>query len=393
MDGMDMQSKPPSFSYISNPRASYRGNWQGFEHLVGWKLADDALRIIASWDGYEPTPLLRFSGLAAKFDVADVYCKYESDRFGIGSFKALGGAYALGRILEFRKADGGQPSVAVTASDGNHGLSVAWGARRFGIRCVVYLHSRVSDGRANLIRGMDAEIVRVEGNYDDSTRAAALAAQSNGWILVPDTASSFDPVPVQVMAGYGVMLDEIIHKMTPSTTPTHIFLQGGCGGLAASIAGLVRERWPTEEQPRIIIVEPEEAACLFASAHVGAPARVRGALDTVMAGLSVGEVSAVAWPVLDRAADAFMTIPDTAAIDLMRALACGRYGDPPLAVGDSGVAGLAGFLALAADPAARRDNGIDEGSRILTIATEGPVDRATYDSIVEGYEVPKEQPA
>jgi diaminopropionate ammonia-lyase len=218
-------------------------------------------------------------------------------------------------------------------------------------------------------------VVRVAGNYDDSTRRAMQDARVHGWTLVSDTAlSEADRQPGQVMAGYGVMLREIVAQAV--RPPTHVFVQGGCGGLAAAVFGLLQDAWV--EPPRFIVVEPETADCLFQSARAGEPVRIHGALDTIMAGLSVGEPSATAWKTIWRTASAYLTISDEAAIEAMRILAEGRFGDPPRVAGDAGAAGLAGFLAVAADPQLRAKLDLSATSRVLTILTEGAVDAEAY---------------
>lgn len=354
---------------------------------------------IRAWSGYEPTPLLAFPGLAASLGLSRVWCKYEAPRFGLGSFKALGGAYAVMRVLQERvaAATGLAASAAdlesgrfaeitggvtvITASDGNHGLSVAWGAQRFGARAVVYLHRAVSEGREALIRAVGGETVRIAGNYDDSVADAARVAREKGWVLVADTSEDLtDPAPARVMAGYGVLVREVLDAIPPAEAPTHVMLQGGCGGMAAAVAGLIADHCDDLGVPRpcFVIVEPENAACLIATAIAGQPVRIEGDLDTIMAGLSVGEVSALAWPVLDRLGAVYMTIPDGVARDAMEAFGRGSYGDRPVVIGDAGVAGLAGLIHLARNADARALAGLDADARVLTIATEGAVDRDGY---------------
>lgn len=339
-------------------------------------LLEDARRTITGWPGYAPTPLRALEGMAAWLGLDAVLAKDEASRFGLGSFKALGGAYAVERRA--RAATG--PLTVATASDGNHGLSVAWGARRFGCACRIYLHEHVSPGRAALIGAMGAEVVRVAGTYDDSTARAARDCAAHGWALVSDTAlDEGDDGPAEVMAGYGIMLDEVADGV--EAPPTHVFVQGGCGGLAAAVVGVLCERWALAP-PRFVVVEPERADCLYRSARAGRPVRAEGDLDTVMSGLSVGEVSLSAWKVLAPTVSAYMTIPDSAAVAAMRALADGRYGDLPLVAGDSGVAGLAGVIAAASDPSAAEALGLDRHARVLAFVTEGAVDREGWRALV-----------
>lgn len=357
---------------------------------VSWAMADEAWREITSWDGYAATPLIEWSGLAKAIGVASIHCKYEGGRFNIGSFKALGGAYAALRALNTHldkacpNGNGAlqpQDVTICTASDGNHGLSVAWGARRAGSKCVVFLHAGVSRSRQELIEAMGAEVRRVDGNYDVSTAQALSVSKAEGWILVADTAPEYSENPVRVMSGYGVMVRETLDQYG-DVAPTHIFLQGGCGGLAAGVVGLLRERDNSSTSPCVVVVEPDRADCLFKSAEEGRPIRVDGDLDTLMSGLSVGEVSCVAWPVLEHGVDFFMRIPDEAALKAMQAFASGFAGDASIEIGDSGVAGIAGALIAVRDTDVSRMLGLGHDSRILVIATEGAVDRDSYEKLV-----------
>jgi diaminopropionate ammonia-lyase len=279
-------------------------------------------------------------------------------------------------LLADLSAQDRKAATVVTASDGNHGLSVAWGARRAGCACRIYLHENVAESRADLIRAQGAEVVRVAGNYDDSTHRAKSDALAHGWYLVSDTALSPDDLaPAYVMAGYTVMMDEIIAQ-TGDDVPTHVFIQGGCGGLAAAAFGVLHEAWG--QQARFVIVEPDKADCLFQSARAGHPVRIEGDLDTVMGGLSVGEVSLTAWETIRATTRDFLTIADDDAIATMARLGRGTWGDPPLVVGDAGGAGLAGLIAAARDTDIRAALGLYSGSRVLTIVTEGAVDAPGY---------------
>ncbi len=154
-----------------------------------------------------------------------------------------------------------------------------------------------------------------------------------------------------------------------------MFIQGGVGGAAASVSVQGRARF--KPSPALIVVEPEHAACLLASAELGAPTAVAGELETIMAGLACGEPSLLAWQELERGATAFMAVPDEAAIAAMRRLAADG-----LVIGESGVAGLAGLMLAAADPEARAALGLDAASRVLLFGTEGATDPTVYTDLV-----------
>ena len=337
-----------------------------------------AMREIASWPGYAPTPLVDLSGLAREAGVSRLVYKDEGGRFGLGSFKALGGAYAVSRVEAARP---GEELVFCCATDGNHGRAVAWKAAALGRRCVIYLHRDVSVGRERAIRAYGAEIRRVDGNYDSSVRQAAADAAANGWILVSDTShGGYRRIPCDVMQGYSLIAQEVLDQ---GLHPTHLFVQGGVGGLAAALCA---HFWEVlgPEAPRVVVVEPERAACLYESAVAGRPVAIGGSLDTVMAGLACGEVSEVAWDILSQGAHHFITIADDDAMAAMRLLAAGAAGGPPLVAGESAPAGLAAFLACAADPALRRRLQIGADARILCIGTEADTDPVLYAQIVGG---------
>ena len=330
----------------------------------------EAWDAISAWPGYVPTPLRDLAPLAAEARVAQVLYKDEGLRFGLKSFKALGGAYAVERLA--REAKG--PLTVTCATDGNHGRAVAWGATRAGARAVIYVHEGVSRGRADAIAAYGAEVVRAGRTYDDSVRLCAEAAHDNGWHIVSDTSwPGYEDVPRTVMQGYAVLVAEALDQ---DARPTHVFVQGGVGGLAAGVLSWLWEELGSD-RPVLVVVEPDNAACLFESARAGALRTVGGDLDTIMAGLSCGEPSLLAWKILQPGADAFMRIPDAAAAQTMRDLAAlGVVG------GESGVAGLAGFRLAAQDGAMRDALRLTPQSRVLCFGTEGATDPDIYAEIV-----------
>jgi diaminopropionate ammonia-lyase len=319
------------------------------------------------------------SGLAQAAGLAALSYKDEGGRFGLGSFKALGGPLAVRRLLARNPAAGDGATVAC-ATDGNHGRAVAWAAQAFGCASAIYIHEGVSQGREDAIAGYGARVVRVPGIYDDSLRRVQADAGENGWILVSDTAGDdFDQTQLDILQGYTTLADEALTQL--GQAPTHVFVQGGVGGLAAAVCGHL---WQVlgARRPHTAVVEPEKAACLYVSAVNGKPTLFPGDLDTVMACLAAGEVNLPAWRILDRAADTFLTIPDEAAVAGMRLLAEGIGGDAPVVAGESGVAALAGLLAACADGGARKSLGLADDSRVLVIGSEGATDPALYRRIV-----------
>ena len=350
---------------------------------------------ITGFEGYRPTPLHRLTGLAQALGVDQLWLKDESGRFGLGSFKSLGGGYAVVHLLRERVGDdvsiadvaagraasrlGGM--TVCCATDGNHGLAVAWGARRAGARCTVFLPGAVSEGRERVIAAQGADIVRVDGSFDDAVRACADEAEAQGWLPVSDTShAGGDEAPSRVMHGYTMLVDEIRAALA-GPAPTHVFVQAGVGGLAAAVIGAFRQDLGASS-PKGVVVEPTQADCLYQSAVAGRPSLASGNLDTVMACLANAEVSPLAWNVLDRGAFAFMALDDEGAVDAMRRAAAPAEGDPPLVLGESGAAALGGLLAAESDAGARHALGLSEASRVLVIGSEGATDPDIYRRLV-----------
>lgn len=324
---------------------------------------------ITAWPGYAPTPLVALPSLAAEGGVASLHLKDESRRFGLASFKALGGAYAVARQVALH----GRGITVACATDGNHGRSVAWGAARAGCRAVIFVHETVSEARAQAIAAYGAEVRRTAGTYDDSVRIAAATAAREGWIVVSDTSyPGYTTIPTDVMQGYRLMVAEAFAALP--APPTHVFIQGGVGGVAAAVTAQAAIEAPAA---RVIVAEPDRAACLLASARAGRPTAVTGALDTIMAGLACGEPSLLAWAELDRNAFAFGCVPDDDVAPLMR-----RLSGLGVVAGESAVAGLALLLRAAADPAARAALGLDPQARVLAFSTEGATDPHLYAALV-----------
>jgi diaminopropionate ammonia-lyase len=356
---------------------------------------------ITAWPGYAPTPLLALDDVAKAARVAAVHYKDEAPRFGLGSFKALGGAYAVQKLLtgELARRDvapnataaeleagtyeAATRAITVTcATDGNHGRSVAWGAQRFRAHCVIYVHETVSQGRRDAIARYGAEIRVVPGTYDHAVRACAHDAERENWFVVSDTSwEGYTETPRDVMQGYRLMAEEAATQLDvpPNAPPTHAFVPGGVGGVAAAVSVQLRARYGTGL--RLIVAEPDKAACLLASAEAGEPVAVEGELDTLMAGLACGEPSLLAWQELERGAFAFMAVTDDSAVDAMRLLARRM---PPVVAGESAVAGLAALLLAARDPVSRVMLGLDADSRVLLFGTEGATDPETYARLVAG---------
>jgi diaminopropionate ammonia-lyase len=355
---------------------------------------------ICSWPGYRPTPLYLLPDVAKSSAVSRVWYKDEAGRFDLGSFKALGGAYGVFQAarrtisaglhtIDVNSEDLGSPQYRrvvsgltfVCATDGNHGRSVAWGAARIGARAAVFVHEGVSPGRVRALEALKATVHVVAGNYDDSLRAAETYASGNSRILVSDTSlGRFDGTARDVMAGYGVIADELVAQLGHDA-PSHIFIQAGVGGLAGALCARLWQHYGPA-RPRFVVVEPVSAAGLFSSAQHGCLERAQGDLHTVMACLVAVEPSYLGWEILQDGAFAFMTVDDPTAIATMRLLAQGSPNDPKIVAGESGAAGAAALLATAGRTDLREALDLTVESTVVLIGTEGATDLAIYNAIV-----------
>ena len=351
--------------------------------ILGADVLALAQRELTQWQGYAVTPLHSLPALAQAMGVASVHYKDEGSRFGLGSFKALGGAYAVARLLcrELGAQLGQTAAVEETCvTDGNHGRSVAWGAQLFGCQCVIYIHATVSEGRKEAIAQYGAQVVRTAGNYDDAVRQADLDAKQYGRFVISDTSyPGYMEVPRDVMQGYQLMVEEAAQQLPER--PTHIFVQAGVGGLAAAVCGYFWER-DAGDRPIYVVVEPDKADCLTQSAKAGQLTAVTGDIDTLMAGLACGEVSHLAWEILEKGTDVFCVIPDDAAVAAMRLLAHPLGSDPVIVAGESAVAGVAAAIAASQSDAARQTLGLNADSRILFFGSEAATDPALYEQLV-----------
>lgn len=369
--------------------------------IMSMARAHESSQWLSHWPGIAPhaTPLYDLPDLARQLQVDRLGVKDESVRSPLGSFKALGAPIALVRqilrlhpdfepaaILAGRYAHRLAGYTVISATDGNHGRGLAAAARDAGCRCVILLHAHVSQEREQAIAILGAQIVRVPGNYDDSVEEAARLAAANGWQVVSDTSyEGYEEIPRDVMQGYGTIAQEVVAQTGCRTGEvgafTHVFLQGGVGGLAAGLASYFWE-YQGEQRPCFIVVEPAQADCLQQSAIQGQPARATGSVDSVMAGLACGETSPLAWRFLQPCIDAFMTLDDDQAVQAMRLLARGSACDIPIVAGESGAAGLAGLQVLRADPQLSARVGLDEASRVLVVSTEGATAPSVYRDLV-----------
>jgi diaminopropionate ammonia-lyase len=368
---------------------------------------DDIQSFHESIPGYAPSPLVSLQSLATELGVGGIQVKDESHRFGLKAFKGLGASYAIYRFIKrawehefgvsFQSANLYEPDliqrlrlpVFCTATDGNHGRGVAWFSGLLRHRAVIYMPHNTVNARIENIKKEGAQVVIVDGAYDEAVELAADDAQRNGWQIISDTSyEGYTEIPAWVMAGYTTLFREIDRQTSSDLQFDFIFLQGGVGSLAAAA---VRYYLPRSDRgcPRFICLEPVQADCLMASirSSAGELTRSTGRLDSLMAGLNCGTPSLIAWPILRDSVDLFLAIPDRYALDAMKTYYHPTGTDVRIVSGESGAAGLAALIALMKDRSldgARERLGIGSSSRVLLFNTEGDTDPDHFQRIVHG---------
>lgn len=367
---------------------------------VDWLSPDVAQKAMAfhrQVPGYAPTPLKSLPELAEKCGVKALMVKDESPRFGLNAFKGLGGIYAVaqaaGKLLglepeqitfpELKKPEyqvALHQMIFATATDGNHGKGVAWAAGLLGCPAKVFMPKGSSPRRAQAIRDAgQAEVTITQWNYDDTVNYVNQCAEKNGWVLVQDTSwGGYEQVPKWIMQGYTTMAQETAEQL--AEMPTHIFLQAGVGAMAGAVTGYYRARYG-ENCPKIVLVEPYGAACIYESMEAGdgQPHTAKGNGGTIMAGLNCGSPCTVAWDILRDYGSYALECGDNAAKLGMRTLR--RFG---IVSGESGASGIGAFLELAKSPEQKAKLGIGPDAKILFFSTEGNTDPESYEAITAG---------
>jgi diaminopropionate ammonia-lyase len=318
----------------------------------------DAAEFHAALDGYEPTPFRELPALAEEFGIAAVALKDESTRLGLPAFKVLGASWAVERALREHP----ETHTLVAASAGNHGRAVAHVAAQRDLAARIYLPERASPARREAISGEGADVVVVDGTYEDAVARARADGAHPGAFELADVGDS--EAAVWVIDGYATLFSELIAQGTFDL----LLVPVGVGALAAAAA-----RFGAHHGVHVIGVEPTAAACLTASISAGAPMAV-ATPGTAMASLDAGEVSIVAWPSLHHGIAGTITVSDeeaSAAVDELEQLG--------LEIGPAGAAPLAALRALGTDPECaplRSRVAFGSRSRVVLLATEGRTDRS-----------------
>lgn len=391
--------------WIENPRAGSIQTSPAVERFFPAGIARAARNFHRQIPGYQMTPLKSLARLADFLHLGGIWVKDEAQRLDLGSFKVLGGSFAIYRFIqsklgldhpltyaeltssEVRERLGNLTFAAAT--DGNHGRGVAWSARQLGFQSVIYVHKHTSSARISAIERNGAHVVVVDGTYDDAVRQVNTDAQVNGWQVISDTSwPGYEDIPTAVMQGYATMMVEAQEQFAGVgiTRPTHVFVQAGVGSLAAACIGFYSHLFGSQ-RPISVVVEPDRAGCLYRSIEIGdgQPHSFPGELDTIMAGLACGDPNPLAWQVLSDCADAFLVCPDYVAAKGMRVYGMPLAGDPTIISGESGAVTLGALMSILELPEydrLREQLRLDRDSQVLLINSERNTDPDEFRRVV-----------
>ena len=359
--------------FIENKNFSF--NKSKILNLLSKKDIDEAYSSISNWKNYSPTPLIELNKLSKELNLNKIFYKDESKRFNLKSFKALGGAYAVEKITK-----GNKDIIVATATAGNHGRSVAWGAKRLGLKCKIFISEYVSDARGQAMAKLGADIIKVKGNYENSLIECIKQSTENNWQIVQDVAwENYKIVPKYTMAGYAVMMKEIINQIDQNKI-SHIILQAGVGGMAAAmIAGIARY---LENIPITLIVEPDSAACVMESIKSGKIEKIDIKRESLMGGMSCGEVSLVPWEILKNSVKFCISLPDDDIAKTMRFLGNCSFSEEKIIAGENSAPGVISLIVSCENDKIKEKLNLNSNSNILIIGCEGDTDKKMYQKLI-----------
>jgi len=359
--------------FIENKNFSFDKN--KILNSLSKKDIDEAYSSISNWNNYTPTPLIELNKLSKELNLSKIFYKDESKRFDLKSFKALGGAYAVEKITK-----GNKDIVVATATAGNHGRSVAWGARRLGLKCKIFISEFVSEARGQAMADLGADVIKVKGNYEKSLIECIKQSTDNNWQIVQDVAwKDYMLVPKFTMAGYTVMMKEIFDQIKNDQI-THIILQAGVGGMAgAMVAGIARY---LENVPEIIVVEPDSAACVMESIKTGKIKKIDIKRESLMGGMSCGEVSLVPWEILKNSVKFCISLPDDDIAITMKLLGNSSFSKERVIAGENSAPGVISLITSCVDQKIKERLKLNSKSNVLVIGCEGDTDKEMYQKLI-----------
>ena len=354
--------------------SSYNFNRKRILKLIPSNLLLNSNKTISKWKNYKKTPLINLEKLNQILRLNKIFYKDESKRFHLKSFKALGGAYAVEKISKGKKN-----IVISSATAGNHGRSVAWGAQRLGLKCKIFVSQHVSETRVKEIEKFGADVIRVSGNYENSLSECKKLSKKNNWVIVQDVSTkNYNYVPLLTMAGYSIMIKEISKQTTHYIT--HIFLQAGVGGMAAGVVAGVAKYF--KRIPKIIIVEPDGADCVLQSVKSKQLKKIIIKKESIMGGMSCNEMSLIPWHVLKKASDCCVTVSDSKVSKTVAMLKDKKLSKTSIIGGECATPGIISLISICNNTKTKKLLDLNEKSNVLVIGCEGNADVKLYKQLL-----------
>ncbi len=342
--------------------------------FVSSKLLANSYKSISGWKNYKATPLLKLDKLKNDLKLNNVFYKDESKRFHLKSFKALGGAYAVEKISKGKKN-----IIISSATAGNHGRSVAWGAKRLDLKCKIFVSQYVSDSRVKEIKKFGAEVIRVKGDYENSLDECKKLSKKNNWKIVQDVATKdYKLVPQLTMAGYSIMIREISKQTNQYIT--HIFLQAGVGGMAAGVVAGVAKYF--KRIPKIIIVEPDRADCVLQSIKSNKLKKIKIKKESIMGGMSCNEMSYIPWQILKKASNCCVSVSDRHVAKTVVMLKDKKLSKNSIIGGECSTPGIISLIGVCNNSKTKKMIELNEKSNVLIIGCEGNADVKLYKQLL-----------
>ena len=353
---------------------SFKFNRNDVLNYIPSNMLGNAYKTISNWKSYKATPLLNLDKLQKDLKLNNIFYKDEAKRFHLKSFKALGGAYAVEKISK------GKKNITISsATAGNHGRSVAWGAQRLKLRCKIFVSQFVSETRVKEIKRFGAEVIRVKGNYEDSLKECQRLSKKNNWEIVQDVSTkNYKYIPQLTMAGYSILIKEISNQTNQYIT--HIFLQAGVGGLAAGVVAGVAKYF--KRIPKIIVVEPDRADCVLQSIKVKRLKKIRIIKESIMGGMSCNEMSLVPWQVLKKTAKCCVSISDNNIAKTVAGLKDKKFSKTSIIGGECAAPGVIALIGICNSVKIKKFLNLNDNSNILVIGCEGNADVKLYKQLL-----------
>ena len=266
-----------------------------------------------------------------------------------------------------------------SATAGNHGKSVAWGAKKLKLKCKIFVSQNVSKTRVDEIKKFGAEVIRVKGNYEDSLKRCQILSKKNNWEIIQDVSTkNYRYVPQLTMAGYSILIREI-SKQTKQYI-THIFLQAGVGGLAAGLVAGVAKYF--KRVPKIIIVEPDKADCVLQSIKNRKLKKIKIKNESIMGGMSCNEMSLIPWQILKKASNCCVSVSDKNVANTVACLKDSKFSQNSIIGGECATPGIIALIGICNNKKTRKLINLNQNSNVLVIGCEGNADVKLYKQLL-----------